>query len=162
MHPIHDTDALLLLAVGLASKRHAAELSEIVAAAELIQGAIPAAPKLAEAVARLSAHGLLCEAQGRLVLTAAAQAMVAGLPKKAAADERLFAIKQGLYAYQGAADQSPVAISEAQVAEAIAAHRASARGAGKNLMMPRPKPAEGDQRRPAGRRKPFFRGKKRG
>lgn len=160
MRQIHDIDALLLLAVGLASKRHTAELSEIVAAAELIQGAIPAARKLAEAFHRLSAHGLLCEAQGRFALTAAAQAIISGLPKKADSDERLFVVKQNLHAYQPAAEQSPAEVSEAQVDAAIEGHRASARGAGDNLMMPRPKPAEGDGRRPAGGRKPFFRGRR--
>lgn len=160
MHPIHDIDALLLLAVGLASKRRAAELFEVVAAAELIRGAIPAAPKLAQAIPRLAAHGLLCEAQGRFALTAAAQALVTGLPKKADSDERLFAVKQKLHAYEAAADQPPVAMSEAQVAEAIEAHRALARGAGTKVMMPPPKPAEGDGRRPAGGRKAFFRGRR--
>ena len=38
MHPIHDVDALLLLAIGLASKRRPAEPLEIVAAIDLIQG----------------------------------------------------------------------------------------------------------------------------
>ena len=155
MHPIHDIDALLLLAVGLASKRRAAELSEVVAAAELIQGTIPPAPKLAEAFPRLSAYGLLCEAEGRFALTAAAQAIVAGLPKKAEPDERSFAVKQKLHSYEAAGDHPPVEVSKAQVAEAIAAHRAAAQGTGKNIMMPPPKPAEGDGRRPAGGRKPF-------
>lgn len=160
MHPIHDIDALLLLAVGLASKRRAAELSEVVAAAELIHGSVPAAPKLAEAFARLSAHGLLCEMEGRFALTAPAQAIVTGLPKKVETEERLFALKQKLYAYQAAADQPPIAMSEAQVDEAIDAHRALAKASGKNMFMPKPKPAEGDNRRPARPRKPFFRARR--
>jgi hypothetical protein len=160
MHPIHDIDALLLLAVGLASKRRPAELSEVVAAAELIQGAIPAAPKLAEAFSRLSAHGLLCESGGRFALTGAAQTIVTGLPKKADSDERIFTLKQKLYGYEAAAEHPPIEISEAQVVEAVATHHASAQGSGKNMMMPRPKPAEGEVRRPAGGRKPFFRGRR--
>lgn len=160
MHPIHDLDALLLLAVGLASKRRDAELSEVVAAAELIQGAIPAAPKLAEAFARLSAHGLLCEAEGHFALTGAAQTIVTGLPKKADSDERIFTLKQKLHGYNAAAEHSPIEISEAQVVEAVATHRAAAPGSGKNVMMPRPKPADGEVRRPAGGRKPFFRGRR--
>lgn len=160
MHPIHDIDALLLLAVGLASKRRPAELPEVVAATELIKGAIPAASKLAEAFTRLSAHGLLCESEGRFALTAAAQTIVTGLPKKADSDERVFAVKQKLFGYEATAEHPPIEMSEAQVVEAVATHRAFAQGGGQNLLMPRPKPAEGEVRRPAGGRKPFFRGRR--
>ena len=160
MHPIHDTDALLLLAVGLASKRHPAELSEVVAAAEFVQGAIPAAPKVAEAFRRLSAHGLLRAAEGGFALTPAGEVTVTGLPKKADSDERIFAVRQKLYSYEAGAEHPPIEISEAQIDEAVAIHRASAQGSGKNMMMPRPKPAEDERRRPARGRKPFFRGRR--
>lgn len=160
MHPIHDIDALLLLAIGLASKRRPAELSEVVAAAEFVQGAIPAAPKVVEAFRRLSAHGLLRVAGSGFVLTPAAEATVTGLPKKADSDERIFAVRQKLHGYEADAEHPPIEISEAQVDEAVAIHRASAQGSGKNMMMPRPKPAEDERRRGAGGRKPFFRGRR--
>lgn len=160
MHPIHDIDATLLLAVGLASKRRPAELFEVVAAIELVQGALPTAPKLIEAFSRLSAHGLLGQAEGRYALSEAAQTIVTGLPKKADGDERIFNVKQRLHAYESAAQHPPIAISHTQFVEAVAAHRASAQGSGQNMMMPRPKPAEGEARRPAGGRKPFFRGRR--
>lgn len=159
MHPIHDIDALLLLAVGLASKRRAAELAEVVAAAELIRGTIPPAAKLAEAFGRLSEQGLLSETENRFALTAPAQTVVTGLPKKGDADERLFALKQKLYAYDAASGHPAVDVSEAQVEAAIEAHKASGRSAGQNMFMPRPKP-EGEPRRPAGGRKPFYRGRR--
>ena len=56
---------LLLLAIGLASKRRPAEPLEIVAAIDLIQGNIPAEAKLSEAIARLAVHGLIGEVDGR-------------------------------------------------------------------------------------------------
>jgi hypothetical protein len=45
MYPVHDVDALLLIATTLSSKRRPAELVEIIAAADLLQVAIPAAPR---------------------------------------------------------------------------------------------------------------------
>ena len=59
MHPVHDVDALLLLALGLSAKRRPAELVDIMAATDLIQEAIPADAKLIEAFERLSRHGLI-------------------------------------------------------------------------------------------------------
>ena len=57
MHPVHDIDAVILLAVALSSKRRPAELIELVAAAELITGKLPYPAKLAESVARLFTSG---------------------------------------------------------------------------------------------------------
>ena len=46
MHPILDSDALVLLATTLSAKRRPAELVEIIAAAELIVGSLPGEAKL--------------------------------------------------------------------------------------------------------------------
>ena len=109
MHPVHDVDALLLLATALSSKRRPAELAEIMAAADLIQGAIPAEQKLVEAFARLGRNGLISAGEGGIALTPPALAMVADLPKKMVeADERIFTIKAKLAAYQPEGEQAPV------------------------------------------------------
>ena len=57
MYPIHDHDPLVLLATALAAKRRPAELLEIMAAIDLIQGNIPNEAKLSEAFARLGQSG---------------------------------------------------------------------------------------------------------
>ncbi|HEX5802962.1 MAG TPA: hypothetical protein VFY24_08040, partial [Azospira sp.] len=101
MHPVHDADALLLLAVALSSKRRPADLVEIVAAIDLIHAAIPAEAKLAEAFARLARHGLIDAREAGFALTPPAQAMIGELPKKADAAERLFTIKGKLAAWNG-------------------------------------------------------------
>ena len=59
MQPIHDTDVLLLLSLAFSSKRRPAELIEIVAAAEIVQGVIPANVRLIESFSRLSQCGLI-------------------------------------------------------------------------------------------------------
>ena len=84
MHPVHDVDSLLILAIALSSKRRPAELLEIVAAADLLQNNIPNEAKLVEAFDRLAKYGLLkAEADG-FALTAPAQEIITGLPRKAA------------------------------------------------------------------------------
>jgi len=64
MQTIHDVDALLLMATLLASKRRPADLVEIMAAADLVQGSVPAVNKLVESFARLGTAGLLVEVEG--------------------------------------------------------------------------------------------------
>jgi len=164
MHPVHDADALLLLAVGLASKRRPAEPVEIVAAIDLIQAAIPAEAKLAEAFARLARHGLLLPLDTGWALTPPAEAMVAELPKKADSAERLFGIKERLADWNGEAENAasgtasdPVAGVDTAaltsvLAAAIKTHAAAATGTGKNLLMPKPKPAA-PERRPGQRQR---------
>ena len=155
MHPVNDIDALLLLATALASKRRPAALVDIVAAADLLQAAIPPATKIVESVERLARHGLLVERDGGLALTPPAQQMVADQPRKAEAAECLFGIRQQLSAHPAKGDHPPVLLAVEQVAAAIEAHRAAAQGGAKNLLVPRPKP-EGDKQRPGQRqRKPL-------
>lgn len=154
MHPVHDVDALLLLAMALSSKRRPAELVEIMAAVDLIQGAIPPEAKLAEAFRRLATHGLLGEDAGRFSLSADAQAIIAGLTKKTEMAERVFEIRQRLASYNATAEHAPIVLTSAQLSDAIRTHRASAQGAGKNLLMPKPKTAEPEKKRAGHWRKP--------
>lgn len=154
MHPIHDVDALLLLALALASKRRPADLTEIIAAADLIHGSIPPESKLGDAFRRLSAHGLIAEAEGRFTLTPDAQKIVAGQPKKADTAERIFGIKGKLSEYDSKGDCAPVLLTAVQFEAAVAAHRAAGQTAGKNMLMPKPKTAEIDPRRAAHWRRP--------
>src|SRR3989338_8138939 len=99
MYPVHDVDAILLLAMSLAAKRRPAELVEIIAAADLTQGAIPSESKLVESFYRLSAYGLIREVEGGYTLTPDAQQMMAGQRKKADTEERIFGIKENLADY---------------------------------------------------------------
>lgn len=161
MHPVHDADALLLLAVALSSKRRPADLVEIVAAIDLIHAAIPAEAKLAEAFARLARHRLIDAQEAAFALTPPAQAMIGELPKKADAAERLFTIKGKLAAWNGNADEAEAAALMATIAAtvdsdalaaAIKTHRAAGTGAGKNLLVPKPKPVD-DRQRPGQRQR---------
>jgi hypothetical protein len=154
MTPIHDVDALLLLATALSAKRRPAELVEIMAAIDLLHGNIPAEPKLAEAIARLAVNGLLVGSAGGIALTPDAQALVEGLPKKAEAAERLFIIRDRLSEYQVRGEQAAIEVSVEQLKAALLAHRAAGEGAGKNLLVPKPKPAETVKRPGQRQRKP--------
>ncbi|HJW27589.1 MAG TPA: hypothetical protein VJ576_22055 [Rhodocyclaceae bacterium] len=154
MHPIHDVDVLLLLATALAAKRRPAEPAEIMAAVDLIQGNIPSEDKLSEAFSRLGKSGLLDETAGCVALTAAAENIVQALPRKAELGERLLDLRGLLAAHAVAAEGAAVLIAPEQLRAAILAHRAANQGAGKNLLVPKPKP-EASQQRPGQRqRKP--------
>jgi hypothetical protein len=156
MHPIHDIDALLLLATAMSSKRRPAEIVEIVAALDLLQNNIPAEPKLVEAVARLAVHGLLLEADGGLALTPAAQAIIEQQPKKAETAERLFGIKDCLSMHNAKGEFAAVVLTEEAFRAAIVAHRAAAASTAKNLLVPKPKPEDKSVQRPGQRqRKPM-------
>lgn len=154
MHPIHDVDALLLLATALSAKRRPAPLVEIMAAVDLLQGNIPAAAKLAEAFCRLATHGLIRAQEGGFALTPAAQGLVAEQPKKALVAERLFGIKEQLGDYVPAGESPAIVLAAEQLSAAIEEHRAFAAGGGKNLLVPKPKPAENAKRPGQRQRKP--------
>jgi len=153
MYPVHDVDATLLLSMSLASKRRPAELVEIIAAADLTQGAIPSELKLAESFYRLSAYGLICEVAGGYTLTPDAQQMMAGQRKKADTEERIFGIKENLADFNLKGEHTPILLTEEQLGAAVLAHRASRKSTARNLLVPKPKPAE-DSKRP-GQRRPF-------
>jgi len=155
MHPIHDVDALLLLATALASKRRPAEALEIVAAIDLIQGNIPAEAKLSEAFSRLAVHGLLCAADGGFALTPPAQKMIEALPRKGEAAEKLFALKDELSTHASRGEHPPVELAPEALRTAILAHRAASATAAKNLLVPKPKPVETAKRPGQRQRKPL-------
>jgi hypothetical protein len=150
MHPIHDVDVILLLALALAAKRRPAELVEIVSAIETLQGAIPAEVKLADALARLGNHGLVGEVAGCFTLTPAAQAMLVGLSKKAVMAERIIVVKEQLADYLPAGEFAPITITQEQFGAAILAHRAVAKtgGTGENLLLPKSAGTERNYQRP--------------
>lgn len=140
MRPVHDIDAVILMATTLSSKRRPSELVEIVAAADLIQGAIPFVDKLGDAMQRLSRFGLIRAAEDGFTLTAAAETIMASLPKKAGTEELIAALKAELAAYGPTEEWPAVVPTQAQLGEAIRAHKASRKSPGKNLLMPKPKP----------------------
>lgn len=156
MHPINDVDALLLLATALSSKRRPAELVEVISATELILREIPAAPKLVEAFHRLSTHGLISATEDGYSLTEAAQGIVSNEPRKIEADERIFLIKDKLSAYAGKPKHDAIMLNEEQIAEAILAHQTAVKASRKNVMVPKPKAADEEKKRPGLRqRKPL-------
>lgn len=161
MYPVHDVDAILLLALSLAAKRRPAELVEIIAAADLAQGVIPPEAKLIDSFYRLSAYGLICELEGGYTLTAdAQQIMTTGQRKKAVPEKRIFSIKENLADYHLNGENAVILVTEEQVSAAVAAHQAAKITMGRSWLVPKPKPVEDNNKRP-GSRKPFpFRAKK--
>ena len=132
-----DLDAVILMAITLSSKRRPAELVDIVAAADLIQGFVPFAEKLGTAIERLSVQGLIDLAQDGYTLTAAARDLMAKLPRKASQEDLIVAVKSSLAAWRPRTEHAPVLVGPAQLGAAIRAHKA-ARQTGKNLLMPKP------------------------
>lgn len=162
MHPIHDVDALLLLATALSSKRRPAGLVEIMAAIDLINKNIPAEAKLAEGIARLAAHGLLCGSADGLGLTPAAQQIIENLPRKVENEERLFSIKDQLSMHNAKAESPAIDVTTEALRAAMLAHRAEAASTAKNLLVPKPKPEDKSVQRPGQRqRKPLPAARKR-
>jgi hypothetical protein len=153
MQLIHDVDVLLLLALALSSKRRPAELSEIVAATDLLQGAVPSETRLVEAFARLGANGLVCEQEGGFLLTPEAQKIITGTSRKADTEQRMQSIRDKLSAYEPAGDHPPIKLAAKTVCAAILAHRDSAKITGKNMLVPKPKPADTNGPRPGQRQR---------
>ncbi len=139
MRPVHDIDVVILMATMLSSKRRPAELAEIVAAADLIQGSIPFMEKIGAAIVRLSTLGLITATEGRYALTPVAQKIIAKRPKRAAAEEISVALKRNLAAYCPAAECLPILLTDGQLGAAIRAHKTARKAPGKNLLMPKPK-----------------------
>lgn len=156
MHPIHDHDPLMFLAVALAAKRRPAELVDVVAAIDLLQIAIPGEQRFIDSFARLAEAGLLLGRDDGLALTPAGLALFEALPKLSDGEERVFSVKQALATYTPGIAELLSAIEPAAVTAAIAAHRTAAAGPAKNLLVPKPKPAETSKSRPGQRqRKPM-------
>jgi hypothetical protein len=137
--PLPDLDAVILMATTLSSKRRAAELVEIVAAADLIQGFIPFAQKLGAALERLSGTGLIGHSEDGFTLTAAGHGIMAKQPKKGANEDLIAALSDDLARYRPREECPPVLLSPEQLDAAIRAHKASRKAGGKNLLMPKPK-----------------------
>ncbi len=154
MYPVHDVDAILLLALSLAAKRRPAELVEIIAAAELTQGAIPPETKLSDSFYRLSEYGLICAQGGGYTLTPDALQILSGQAKKALTPERIYDIKENLADFHLNGEHALILLTVEQIAEAIAAHHAAKSGTGKNLLVPKPKPVAEPYKHP-GQRKQY-------
>lgn len=153
MYPVHNVDAILLLAIAISSKRRPAELVEIIAANDLIQGAVSSEPELTEAFRNLSTHGLISQVGDGYALTPVALTIMTVGRKKADNEERLMGLKAALSAYNLKGDHPAILVSKERLSAAILAHQASKEHAGKNLLVPKPKPVV-DAKRP-GRRKPL-------
>lgn len=138
MHPIHDFDALLLLAVALAAKRRPASLQEIMAAADVLER-VPPEAILAEAFNRLAANGLLQESEGAYRLSAAGEQSVSGIPAKATKEARIAQVTEYLQRHRARGEYAPIIITSVQYKAALAVHRAAAKSPVKNVLMPKPK-----------------------
>lgn len=147
MYPIHDTDAQLLLATLIAAKRRPAALADIVAAAEFMGFPVTAPAAWAKAFERFVTHGLLAAVGEGYALTPAALQLVEGLPKKAEADERVFLVRERLAAYKPAAEHAAIEVGAGQFEVALQEHARLAQQGGKNLLMPKPKRDDEDERR---------------
>lgn len=154
MQVIHDVDVLTLLATALAAKRRPAELLEVIAGIDLINGNVPTESKLSEAFARLGENGLLVESEGGLALTAAAVDMIEQLSRKGDNAQHLFELKSLLAASKLAAGAA-LKVDSTEIKTAIDTHRAMARSGGKNLLVPKPKPEAAKARPGQRQRKPM-------
>ena len=154
-HPNHNVEALLLLAISLSSKRRPAELLEIIAAADLIEGLIPGQIRLRDAFSRMATRGLIIETENHgFALTENALPLVADASKKDDLEQRLNKVKIHLAAYEHPGDLPGLLVTPEQFSVAILAHRAAAASTAKNLLVPKPK-TDGDKSRPGQRqRKP--------
>ena len=156
MHPIHDVDALLLLALALSSKRRPAELVEIVAAIDVLQLPLPSESLMINAFSQLAKRGLICAQEGGFTLTPEAQKLLVGGSRKADPEQRIAGIKEKLATYEEKGEHPPIMLTAKQVCTATLEHRAAARLAAKNLLVPKPKPVDGSAQRPGQRqRKPL-------
>ena len=152
MYPINDVDAQLLLATLIAAKRRPADLVEIVAAAELLGCPVTSGNLWAESFRRFATHDLMATVDGGYTLTPAAQALGSGLPKKADTAERVFLVRERLSEYTPAEKTPSIVVSAEDFEAAMAAHAENAKQGGKNLLMPKPKQTEEEQRRRGPRR----------
>ncbi|GAA5171636.1 hypothetical protein [Viridibacterium curvum] len=125
MHPIHDADALLLLALTLASKRRPANVEEIAIALGTLQPRLPAEPKLLDAFARLSNHGLVIASLDGYALSDTAQGLLKGVKAKGEIAERLQSLKDRLAGNQLTATHPASKPDAAALSAAIAAWRAT-------------------------------------
>lgn len=138
MQPIHDIDVVILMAVALAAKRRPAELVEIVAAADLIQGMIPFESKLGGAIASLTYHGLIQVEGEEYTLTPAGLALVSDPPKKVDTPTQLAALREKMASYYPRREHKAVELTVEQLMAAVAAHKKVKKTPAKNMAMPKP------------------------
>lgn len=157
MRLLPDVDVVILLATALSAKRRPATLAEIVAAADLIQGCIPYAEKLGDAMRWLSAAGLIAQVEAGFALTPAGEKIMAKLPKKADIEARIPIVQESLAACGPKTECIAIELSADVLRTAIKTHEATKKSSGQNLLMPKPKPdrhfkVEGRWRRASGTR----------
>jgi hypothetical protein len=133
-----DLDAVILMATALSSKRRPAQLLEIVAAADLIQGFVPFPDKLGMAIERLSRLGLVCTAEDGFALTDIAQDIMARQPKKASQEDLVAAVKSSLGGLRPRTGIPPIQLELELLGAAVRAHKAARKAPGKNMLMPKP------------------------
>lgn len=138
MHTHHDPDAVILTATLLSSKRRPAQLVDVVAAADLIQGFVPFPEKLGAAIERLSAQGLIVAAEGGLTLTGAARELLAKLPAKLGPQDLAAAVGDSLAGWRPRAGHAPLVLEQQELGAAVRAYKAIRKAPGKNLLMPKP------------------------
>mgnify|MGYP003590697027 CR=1 FL=1 len=154
MHPIHDIDVLVLLALALSSKRRPAQLVEVITAAEIVQHVIPANLRLIESFSRLAKCGLICAMDSGFTLTSEAQTIMANPSRTNDTSRRIASIKEKLASYEAKSEHAPILLSAKEVSAAILAHRALSRITGNRLLATKA-PAQGANARPGQRqRKP--------
>lgn len=161
MPPVLDVDVLLLFATALAAKRRPAQLVEIVAALDLVQGNVPSEEKLAGALVRLGESGLLLELAEGIALTPDAEKLIEILPRKGDYAQRLFELRGLLGGFKASGEGRAIVLGEALFRAAILAHRAAAAGVAKNLLVPKPKPEAAQARLGQRQRKPMPKARKR-
>jgi len=161
MQKSHDVDSLLILATSMAAKRRPAELVEIMAAIDFLQGNIPSEARLAEVFLRHTGNGLILVDEQGYRLSPQGESLVADLPRKADTESRLFHIRDRLSTLrpattpEAAPSEAIAPLTANDFRQAIQAHRKAGQSGAKNLLMPKPKPAEEKarpgqrQRRPA-------------
>lgn len=155
MRPIHDIDIHLLLALALASKRRPAQLDEMVAAAEVVMGAIPGDGQWVESFSRLSQWGLICARDDGYTLTTQAHEIMVNPSRTADTSRRIARIKEKLAHYEAPQECPPIRLSAREVCTAVLDHRAASKRAGNTLLAPKPS-AESKKARPGQRqRKPL-------
>lgn len=125
MHPIHDADALLLLAITLASKRKPAAIDEIAIALGTLQPRLPAETKLLDAFERLSSHGLVAASEAGYALSIEGEKQMQGVSARGETAERAEQLKERLAACNAKAKHPASKPDAGALSAAIAAWRAS-------------------------------------
>lgn len=141
MHPIHDVDIALLLALAIASKRRPAELAEVITALDLVQGEVPSERKLADAFARMSACGLIVAADGGYTLPSVAQQLLATQRKNDDFSRKAARLKEQLAGYRASGEHAAIRPEPEQLRVAILAFRKDKATGGRSWgMEKKPKP----------------------